>query len=79
MLLSLAQTFLRFAPDSQLIYEDIKQFASKLKDSIDECFIWLDPDATKQSSELIESVRHNLLKIIEQESKAFFLFNNSSF
>ncbi|CAF5136225.1 unnamed protein product [Rotaria magnacalcarata] len=28
MLLSLTQTFIRFAPESELIYDDIQQFAS---------------------------------------------------
>ena len=29
VLLSLSQTFTRFAPESELIYDDIQQFASK--------------------------------------------------
>ncbi|CAF4590956.1 unnamed protein product [Rotaria socialis] len=76
MLLSFAQTFIRFAPDSELIYDDIQQFASKLKDAIDECFIWLDTDSIEQSSQDIESVRQNLLSIIQQENKSNTLYAN---
>ncbi|CAF4014000.1 unnamed protein product, partial [Rotaria sp. Silwood1] len=34
VLLSLVQTFTRFAPESELIYDDIQQFAVKLEDTI---------------------------------------------
>lgn len=43
LLLSLSQTFTRFAPDSDLIYDDIQEFAcstfsSKIKTNIDQFF-----------------------------------------
>ncbi|CAF4258129.1 unnamed protein product [Rotaria sp. Silwood2] len=95
ILLSLTQTFIRFAPDSELIYDDIQQFASKLilyfineycffnfflkgklKNAIDECFIWLDPDAIQHSSKLLESIRHNLLFIIKYENKENAIYTN---
>jgi len=71
ILLSLTQTFIRFAPDSELIYDDIQQFAGKLKDAIDECFTWLDSDTIQQSSQVIESIHQSLLAIIQQRSKKF--------
>ncbi|CAF3697154.1 unnamed protein product [Rotaria sp. Silwood1] len=76
ILLSLTQTFIRFAPDTELIYDDIQQFASKLKNSIDECFIWLDPDTIQHSSQLLESIRHNLLFIIKYENKENNIYTN---
>jgi hypothetical protein len=84
ILLSLTQTFIRFAPDSELIYDDIQQFAEKLKDAIDECFTWLDPDTIQQSSQVLESIHQSLLAIIQQRSKnliirkikSIFLFKN---
>ncbi len=69
ILLSLTQTFIRFAPDSELIYDDIQQFARQLKDSIDECFTWLDPDTIRQSSQILESIHQSLLAIIQQRSR----------
>ncbi|CAF1010996.1 unnamed protein product [Rotaria sordida] len=76
ILLSLTQTFVRFAPNSELIYDDIQQFAYKLKNTIDECFIWLDPDTIQQSSQLLESIRHNLLFIIQYENKHNTMYTN---
>jgi hypothetical protein len=68
ILLSLTQTFIRFAPDSELIYDDIQQFAAKLKETIDECFTWLDTETIQQSSQLLESIHQSLLAIIKQQS-----------
>ncbi|UJR15288.1 hypothetical protein I4U23_002241 [Adineta vaga] len=68
ILLSLTQTFIRFAPDSELIYDDIQQFAKKLKDSIDECFTWLEPDTIRQSSQALESIHRSLSAIIQQQN-----------
>jgi hypothetical protein len=69
ILLSLTQTFIRFAPESELIYDDIQQFAGKLKDTIDECFTWLDPDTIQQSSQVLESIHQSLTTIIQQKSR----------
>ncbi|CAF1560576.1 unnamed protein product, partial [Adineta steineri] len=68
ILLSLTQTFIRFAPDSELIYDDIQQFARKLKDAIDECFTCLDQDTIQQSSQLLHSTHQSLLAIIQQQN-----------
>ncbi|CAF3850293.1 unnamed protein product [Rotaria sordida] len=68
VLLSLTQTFTRFAPESELIYDDIQQFAVKLKDTIDQCFTWLDPNTIQQSSHLLESTHQSLLAIIQQQN-----------
>ncbi|CAF3789768.1 unnamed protein product [Rotaria sp. Silwood1] len=68
VLLSLSQTFTRFAPESELIYDDIQQFAIKLKDAIDQCFTWLDPNTIRQSSQLLESTHQSLLAIIQQQN-----------
>ncbi|CAF0982943.1 unnamed protein product [Adineta ricciae] len=68
ILLSLTQTFIRFAPDSELIYDDIQQFAKKLKDSIDDCLTWIDPDTIQQSSQTLESIHRSLLAIIQQQN-----------
>ncbi|CAF4267417.1 unnamed protein product [Rotaria socialis] len=67
VLLSLSQTFTRFAPESELIYDDIQQFAIQLKDAIDQCFTWLDPNTIRQTSQLLESAHRSLLAIIEQK------------
>jgi hypothetical protein len=93
VLLSLSQTFTRFAPESELIYDDIQQFASqyfyiifhsylflcslvKLKDAIDQCFTWLDPNTIQQSSELLQSTHQSLLAIIQQQSKLLIDMEN---
>ena len=99
VLLSLSQTFTRFAPESELIYDDIQQFAgkylssffhsigaffilAKLKDAIDRCFARLDPKTIEQSSQLLDTARQSLAKIIQQRSEISFsisqtLFNDS--
>jgi len=75
ILISLTQTFIRFAPDSELIYDDIQQFATKLKNSIDECFAWLDADTIQHSAQVLESIHRSLLAIINQQSEpTAFLF-----
>ncbi|CAF0920865.1 unnamed protein product [Adineta ricciae] len=68
VLLSLSQTFTRFAPETELIYDDIQQFAIKLKDAMDQCFTQLDPDTIQQSSQLLQSTHENLLEIIHQQA-----------
>lgn len=89
VLLSLSQTFTRFAPESELIYDDIQQFAgeysssfvhlicaffilAKLKDAIDRCFARLDPKTIEQSSQLLDTARQSLAKIIQQRSEISF-------
>ncbi|CAF2881864.1 unnamed protein product [Rotaria sp. Silwood2] len=68
VLLSLSQTFTRFAPESELIYDDIQQFAIKLKDAIDQCFTWLDPNTIRQTSQLLESTHQSLFGLIQQHN-----------
>jgi len=66
LLLSLSQTFTRFAPDSDLIYDDIQEFACQLKDALDQCLPWLDDETLRQTSPLLESARKTLVSIIQQ-------------
>ncbi len=79
ILISLTQTFIRFAPDSELIYDDIQQFAAKLKDAIDECFTWLDTETIQQSSQVLESIHQNLVAIIKQQSNSSIMKNQINF
>ncbi|CAF0867030.1 unnamed protein product [Adineta steineri] len=76
VLLSLTQTFTRFAPESELIYDDIQQFAIQLKDAIDQCFTCLDPNTIQQSSELLESTHQSLSEIIQQQNAGNTTYTN---
>lgn len=84
LLLSLSQTFTRFAPDADLIYDDIQDFACRihshshsrsisplgqLKEALEQCVPWLDQETRRQSSILMETARKSLVKIIQQTSR----------
>ncbi|CAF1443240.1 unnamed protein product, partial [Didymodactylos carnosus] len=65
LLIKLSQTFVRTAPEPELIHDDIKRFAVDLRSIIEKCMIGVDLNQIKHPPNGIEGIIKDLQSLIE--------------
>ncbi|CAF0899440.1 unnamed protein product [Didymodactylos carnosus] len=81
LLIQLAQTFIRTAPEPELIYDDIRKFAADLRSTIDECMRVVDVNQVKHPPTVIEETLNGLQSLVEtavEDQRYTTLYKNLS-